>query len=187
MNPCLLQFEAAHTHDSKMDPRYPTGRFSYIPNPTAADRAQCIAAIGALPAELQETLAAVPAGALDQPYREGGWTVRQVVHHLADSHVNAYCRMRLTLTESNPIVRPYEESAWAELPDAKTGDPAVSVALLQALHARWHALLTTLGPDDFARLARHPDHGSITLDWFLQVYAWHGRHHLAHIRLVAPV
>ncbi|MGE3275046.1 MAG: YfiT family bacillithiol transferase [Vicinamibacterales bacterium] len=170
-----------------MDPRYPTGRLTFTATPSDADRAQWIAAIGALPAELKATLAALPPGALDRPYREGGWTVRQVVHHLADSHVNAYCRMRLTLTETDPTVRPYEERAWAELPDAKTGDPAVSVALLEALHARWHALLLTLAPGDFTRPARHPEHGAISLDWLLQVYAWHGRHHLGHIKLAAAV
>ncbi|MGE0042433.1 MAG: YfiT family bacillithiol transferase [Vicinamibacterales bacterium] len=168
-----------------MDPRYPTGRLNFVPTPTPALRQPWIAAIGSLPSELRAAVAALPAGALDRPYREGGWTGRQVVHHLADSHVNAYCRLRLALTEDNPLVRPYDEAAWADLDDARTGDPALSLALLDALHARWHALLVTLGPEDFTRPARHPENGDISIDWLLQVYAWHGRHHIGHLRLLA--
>jgi hypothetical protein len=168
-----------------MDPRYPTGPFTYDPEITPEKRAQWIAAIGSFPTELKAALAALPAGELDTPYRDGGWTARQVVHHVADSHINAYVRFRLALTEAEPMVKPYEESRWAELVDARTEDPAVSVGILDGLHRRWHGLLRSLGPDDFARTARHPQHGPITVDWLLQMYAWHGRHHIGHINIVS--
>ena len=129
-----------------MDPRFPTGRFSFDPAVTTASRRACIDAIGALPAELRAAVDALPASGLDRPYRPGGWTARQVVHHVADSHMNAYVRVRLALTEDNPTVRPYEEARWAELIDARGGDPAVSLALLDALHARWTMLLESLTP-----------------------------------------
>ena len=168
-----------------MDPRYPTGKFSFDPAATPEKRKAWIAAIGALPAELKAVLAALPAGALDRPYREGGWTARQVVHHVADSHINAYVRTRLTLTEDKPTVKPYEEGDWANLLDARTLDPAVSVQILDGIHTRWHHLLQSLEPAQFARAAVHPQHGDVTLDFFLQMYAWHGRHHLGHLKLVA--
>ena len=170
-----------------MDPRYPTGRFTYDPEITPEKRAARVAAIGSLPTELREALAAIPGDRLDTPYRDGGWTGRQVVHHLADSHINAYIRFRLALTESGPVVKPYEESVWAELLDAKTEPPSVSVAILEGLHRRLHVLLSSLGPDDFARTANHPAHGPITVDWLLQMYAWHGRHHVGHLRLITKI
>jgi len=170
-----------------MDPRYPTGRFTYDPETTPAKRAAWVAAIGSFPTELRAALEAIPADRIDTPYREGGWTGRQVVHHVADSHINAYVRFRLALTESGPIVKPYEESVWAELPDAKTEPPSVSAAILEGLHRRLYVLLASLGPDDFARPALHPQHGAITVDWLLQMYAWHGRHHLGHLRMIAKV
>lgn len=139
-----------------------------------------MAAIGSFPMELKAVL---PQARLDRPYREGGWTGRQVVHHLADSHMNAFVRMRLALTEETPTVKPYDEAAWARLADSLTEDPAVSVQILEGLHKRWHTLLQSLSDADFARGARHPDMGAVTLDWFLQLYAWHGRHHLGHLRL----
>jgi DinB superfamily len=168
-----------------MDPRYPTGRFTYDPDVTSEKRAAWMAAIGSLPTEIREALAAIPADRIDTPYRDGGWTGRQVVHHVADSHINAYLRFRLALTEHGPVVKPYEEGAWAELPDARSEPPSVSVAILEGLHRRLHVLLASLGPEDFARTARHPEHGAITVDWLLQMYAWHGRHHVGHLGLIA--
>lgn len=164
-----------------MDPRFPTGKFVFNPTPTAETRRDCIAAIGSLPGELKAALAGAR---LDQPYRDGGWTARQVVHHVADSHMNAFIRFRLALTEDKPTIKPYDEAAWARLADA-TLDPAVSIQLLDALHLRWHTMLLAMKEPDFLREAIHPDHGPKTIDWFLQLYAWHGRHHVGHVRLTA--
>ena len=121
---------------------------------------------------------------LDQPYRDGGWTARQVVHHVADSHMNAFIRFRLALTEDKPTIKPYKEAEWAKLEDMRL-DPRVSVQILDGLHQRWHTMLLAMKDDDFAREAIHPDHGPRSLDWFLQLYAWHGRHHIGHIKLTA--
>jgi len=164
-----------------MDPRFPTGEFVFIPNQTAAQRRECIAAIGSLPSELK---AAMAGARLDKTYREGGWTARQVVHHLADSHMNAFIRFRLALTEDKPTIKPYDEAAWAKLADM-TLDPSVSVQILDGLHRRWHTMLMAMKDTEFAREAIHPDHGARTIDWFLQLYAWHGRHHIGHIKLTA--
>jgi hypothetical protein len=164
-----------------MDPRYPTGKFVFDPHNTPEKRRQMIAAIGSFPSELA---AVMPTAQLDRPYREGGWTARQVVHHVADSHMNAFIRFRLALTEDKPTIKPYNEAEWAKLADAKL-DPAVSAQLLDALHQRWHTMLLAMSDADFAREAVHPDHGARTVDWFLQLYAWHGRHHIGHIKLTA--
>ena len=164
-----------------MDPRFPTGKFAFDPNATADSRRRNIAAIAAFPAELK---AAMPAARIDQPYRDGGWTGRQVVHHIADSHMNAFIRFRLALTEDKPTIKPYNETEWAKLPDM-TLDPAISIQILDGLHQRWHAMLIAMTDADFAREAVHPDHGPRTIDWFLQLYAWHGRHHIGHIKLTA--
>lgn len=118
---------------------------------------------------------------LDTPYREGGWTVRQVAHHVPDSHMNAYVRFRLALTEERPTIKTYEEARWAELADAKTAPVEVSLALLEPLHERWVRLLRSLSAGDLARTFTHPEHGVRTLEWMLFLYAWHGRHHTAHI------
>jgi hypothetical protein len=163
-----------------MDPRYPIGKFAFDPQPTAEKRRISIAAIGSFPAELKAVL---PSARLDRPYREGGWTGRQVVHHLADSHMNAFVRIRLALTEESPTVKTYDEAAWARLTDSVTEDPAASVQILEGLHRRWHTLLQSLTEGDFTRPVRHPDAGPVTVDWFLQLYAWHGRHHLGHLKL----
>jgi hypothetical protein len=164
-----------------MDPRYPTGKFVFDPNPTPAKRRDAIAAIAALPQELKAALAAAT---IDKPYREGGWTTRQVVHHVADSHMNAFVRFRLGLTEDKPTIKLYEESEWAKLADMKL-DPSISMQLLDALHQRWHAMLLAMTDADFAREVVHPEHGPRPLDWFLQMYAWHGRHHVGHLKLTA--
>jgi hypothetical protein len=162
-----------------MDPRYPTGKFVFNPTPTDDIRRAAIAAIGGFPQELKPALALAK---LDRPYREGGWTARQVVHHVADSHMNAFIRFRLALTEDRPTIKPYDEAAWAKLTDAKL-DPQISVQILDGLHQRWHSMLLAMRESDFTREAIHPDHGPRTIDWFLQLYAWHGRHHIGHIKL----
>jgi hypothetical protein len=119
---------------------------------------------------------------LDTRYRDGGWTVRQVVHHVPDSHLNAYTRLRLALTENAPTIKPYEEARWAELPDARTGPIEISLSLLEALHHRWVALLRKLGAAEGARTFLHPEHNrQITIDELIAMYAWHGEHHVAHI------
>jgi hypothetical protein len=164
-----------------MDPRFPTGKFVFDPNATPESRRQNIAAIASFPAELK---AVMPAARIDQPYREGGWTGRQVVHHLADSHMNAFIRFRLALTEDKPTIKPYNEAEWAKLFDM-TLDPSLSIQILDGLHQRWHAMLLAMKDADFAREAIHPEHGPRTLDWFLQLYAWHGRHHIGHLKLTA--
>lgn len=166
-----------------MDPRFPTGKFAYNPNPTPETRREAIATIGSFPQELK---AVMPTIGVDRPYREGGWTARQVVHHLADSHMNAFVRFRLVLTEDKPTVKPYQEAEWAKLIDCTTEDPAVSVQILEGLHRRWQVMLQAIPDADFARTAIHPEHGAVTLDWFLQLYAWHGRHHIGHLKLTAP-
>jgi hypothetical protein len=168
-----------------MDPRYPVGRFAPDTQVTPEKRREWMATITALPRDLERALADLPADALDTPYREGGWTVRQVVHHLADSHGNALFRMKLALTEESPAIKTYEEQLWAELPDGRAADLAPSLAILSGVHARMTVLLESLTPDQWAREARHPQWGAITVEWLLQMYAWHCRHHLGHIGLVA--
>lgn len=123
-------------------------------------------------------------GDLEKRYRPGGWTARQVIHHVADSHMNAYIRFRLALTEEQPTIKPYDEKRWAELPDARSADVAVSLALLDSLHHRWVLLLRTLKMEDFRRTYNHPEYGIRRLDWNVLLYGWHGRHHVAHVRSV---
>jgi uncharacterized damage-inducible protein DinB len=164
------------------DPRYPIGRFRYDGRATPQARQERIAHIAALPAALQQAVRGLTASQLDTPYREGGWTVRQVVHHLPDSHLNAYVRFKLALTEDTPTVKPYQEQRWAELPDARTLAPEVSIALLEALHQRWVALLSALEPAHWQRAFHHPESNRVIgLDEILALYAWHGQHHVAQI------
>ena len=164
------------------DLRYPIGPFAYDGLMTDARRSQCVARIAAAPARLRAAVAGLDDAQLDTPYRPGGWTVRQVVHHVPDSHLNAYTRIRLALTEDVPTIKPYEEARWAELPDARTLPVDVSLALLDALHGRWVALLEGLGAADGARQLRHPEHGRLmTIDELCALYAWHGDHHVAHV------
>jgi DinB family protein len=167
-----------------MDLRYPVGTFTYDSDVTPEKRKAWIAQITALPTELNAALAALPPGGLDRPYRPDGWTARQVVHHLADSHLNAHTRMRLALTEENPSIKTYEESEWARLEDAMHGDPASSLAILDGLHKRFTILLESLQPEQFGRTANHPQWGPITLDYLLQMYSWHCRHHVGHIKQI---
>jgi hypothetical protein len=166
---------------STLDLRYPIGRYQAPDLITAGQRNTWIAELDSLPENLKRSVSGLSEAQLDTPYRPGGWSVRQVVHHLPDSHINSYVRFRLALTEQSPLIKPYEEAAWAELADAKTGPPAPSVALLAALHTRWVTLLKSLTEDEFARTFRHPELGEIRLDWTLGFYAWHSRHHVAQI------
>ena len=168
---------------TELDPRYPVGRVERQSQLEPSRRAELIAEIQALPEALKAILSEVRDDQLDLPYREGGWTIRQVVHHLADSHVNLHCRLRLALTEDSPTIRPYDEALWAELPDVGSTPPEVSVALIEGLHRRITDLLRALPEDAFRREVVHPEHGrGQTLDELITIYSWHGRHHLAHIR-----
>jgi hypothetical protein len=164
--------------------RYPIGRFEFIEGGDPALRARAITDIGAFPGLIREVAGALTEAQLATPYRDGGWTARQVVHHVADSHVNAYVRLRWLLTEDRPTIKAYDEKAWAELPDASSAPIALSLDLLTAVHARWFALLSTLPAEVFARELVHPDNGPTSLDRLVQTYAWHGRHHVGHLRLV---
>ncbi|HXX43492.1 MAG TPA: bacillithiol transferase BstA [Candidatus Acidoferrales bacterium] len=162
------------------DLRYPIGKNVPVEDPTEAQRREFIAAIAEAPARLAAAVTGLTPAQLDTPYRPSGWTVRQVAHHLADSHMNGFVRFKLALTEDEPTIKPYDEARWAELPDAKLAiEP--SLALLDNLHTRWVVLLRALTPADFARKFTHPEVGKISLDDYLQEYAWHGRHHVAHI------
>lgn len=164
------------------DLRYPIGKFAWAETLTAKERREKIEVIAALPAKLRAAVAGLSDAQLDTPYREGGWTVRQVVHHIADSHLNAYVRLRLALTEDMPHVKPYDEAKWAELIDARTAPINVSLSLIDGLHARWTMLLKALDEKDFARTLTHPEHkGPLSVDWLVAVYSWHSLHHTAHI------
>jgi uncharacterized damage-inducible protein DinB len=161
--------------------RYPIGRFRRPEQLTPEERRAMIEAIAYLPAELHAAVEGLSPEQLDTPYRPGGWTVRQVVHHVPDSHLNAYIRFKLALTEDEPTIRTYHEERWAELPEARTAALRVSLTLLEAVHARWIAAIAGVGPEVWARTWIHPDSGRMTLDDLLALYAWHGRHHVAHI------
>jgi uncharacterized damage-inducible protein DinB len=164
------------------DHRYPIGPFERRDTLTADERRNFIAQVAAAPARMREAVSGLDDVQLDTPYRDGGWSVRQVVHHVPDSHLNAYCRLKITLTEENtPTIRPYDEATWAKLPDMFQTPIEVSLTLLESLHARWVGLWSSLEDEDFARTFNHPEHGVRTLDWLLALYAWHGRHHVAHI------
>lgn len=161
--------------------RYPIGDFEPPAALTAGDRERLIGQIEQAPEELRRSVNGLGPEQLETPYRPGGWTVRQVAHHLPDSHLNAYVRFRLTLTEDVPTIKPYEESRWAELPDARTAPVELSLDLLEAIHHRLTLLLRSLEPEDWARTLRHPKTGVMSLDRLLALYAWHGRHHVAQI------
>lgn len=162
------------------DPRYPVGKFRRA-EANLSDHASAIATLAALPEQLRAALDGLSATQLDTPYREGGWTVRQLVHHLADSHMNAYIRVRLALTEDWPTIKPYDEKLWAQLPDAATAPADTSLDLLTALHQRWTLLLRSLSPDQWQRGYTHPQNGRQSLAEATALYAWHSRHHVAHI------
>lgn len=161
--------------------RYPVGRFTRKPSIDASERAALIDAIDATPEQMAAAVLNLSPQQLDTPYREGGWTVRQVVHHVVDSHMNAYIRMRLAATEDNPPIKAYDENQWAQLADSRGAPIELSVPFLAALHARWVWWLRTLNDSTFARGIVHPERGAMTIDDLLQLYGWHGRHHVAHI------
>ena len=164
-----------------MDLRYPIGKFRRPESVTAEDRATWLAALADAPARFRNAVRDLDDAQFDTPYRPDGWTVRQVVHHVADSHMNSYVRFRLALTETDPTIKPYDEAQWANLHDAHTMPVEVSLQLLDSLHLRWVTLLQSLAPADFDRTFRHPVLGQMTLSANLALYAWHSRHHEAHI------
>lgn len=163
------------------DPRYPIGKFHYEGPPSEQQRRQFLDEIASTPANLRAAVRGLSPAQLDTPYRDGGWTVRQVVHHVPDSHLNSYVRFKLALTEDDPTIKPYAEDRWAELADSKSTPIEVSLTLLDSLHDRWVRLLRSLNADDWKRTFRHPELGAMTLEKNLALYAWHGRHHVAHI------
>jgi uncharacterized damage-inducible protein DinB len=164
------------------DPRYPVGKFKRPSEPQTSDeRRLLIEQIAATPARMREAVAGLSEAQLDTPYRDGGWSVRQVLHHVPDSHMNAYTRVKLALTEDEPAIKPYDEAAWARMKDVVETPIETSLLLLETLHERWDTILRAMSDADFVRTLRHPDHGVMTLDWLIAMYAWHGRHHVAHI------
>ena len=164
-----------------VDLSYPVGRFQKETHITAEQRQALIDGIAQLPLDMRAAVNGLSDEQLDTPYRPQGWTVRQVIHHVPDSHLNAYIRFKLALTESEPTIKPYDEKQWAELADVRLTPIEVSLSLLESLHARWTLLLRALEPAEFSKTFRHPDIGRLTLDTQLGLYQWHGRHHLAHI------
>jgi hypothetical protein len=163
------------------DLRYPIGKFSFAGAQNAAQLQQLIDHIEQTPTKLRAAAQGLSDQQLDTPYRPDGWTVRQVIHHVPDSHVNAYVRFKLALTEEEPTIRPYMEDRWAELPEAKTAPIELSLSLLETLHKRWVIVLRNLKSEDFKRTFRHPDLGIVSLEKNTALYAWHGQHHVAHI------
>jgi uncharacterized damage-inducible protein DinB len=165
----------------EMSLQYPVGKFQRPDKLTEDQRMACIRTISETPARLKAAVAGLNDAQLETPYRPGGWTVRQVVHHMPDSHMNSYVRFRLALTEDEPTIKPYDEARWAELSDAKTGPIEPSLEMLDNLHERWVILLRSLIPSEYAKTFRHPEMGLMRLDQNLALYDWHGRHHVAHI------
>ena len=163
--------------------RYPIGRFARLTRPLARDdRARVIDDIESAPATLRRLAAGLTDTQLETPYRPGGWTIRQLVHHVPESHMNAYIRTKLAVTEDSPAIKTYDEARWAELPDVKSAPIAMSLDLLTAIHQRWVVFLRTLPEGDFQKTFIHPEWGRVTVDEAIAMYAWHGRHHAAHVR-----
>lgn len=164
------------------DPRFPSGPLEFKGSAlTAGERTAMIEAIAAHPANMRAAVAELNDEQLDTPYRDDGWTVRQVVHHVVDSHLNSYQRFKLALTEDKPTIRTYDQAAWAELPEAKAAPVEVSLALLEALHVRWVMMLRDMEGSDFEKLLDHPEVGDISADQLLEIYGWHCPHHEGHI------
>lgn len=163
------------------DPRYPIGKFHYVSAKDKSERDRCIGTITALPAKLRAAVAGLNDAQLNTPYREGGWTIRQVIHHVPDSHMQSYARFKLALTETDPAIKSYDEAAWAKLPDS-TGPIEPSLALLEGLHSRWTSLLHSMTDEQWQRAYVHPEMGAVPLEKALALYAWHGDHHHAHIK-----
>ncbi|MBL8177279.1 MAG: putative metal-dependent hydrolase [Bryobacterales bacterium] len=169
-----------------LDPRYPIGQYVRPAEITSDLRERWLSDIEQLPAQLREAVAGMTDAQLDTPYREGGWTIRQVVHHVVDSHIHSYIRCKFAMSMDNPTIMPYDEAAWACFADGAHAPVELSLRLLEALHARWTMFLRALRPEDFDRRYSHPEYGPMTLSIMLAMYSWHGRHHLAHIHN-APV
>ncbi len=169
------------SHEQLESLRFPIGKLVRKDSYTAEEITANIATIRNLPNMLSEAVSILDDGQLDTSYREGGWTIRQVVHHLADSHLNSFIRLRLALTEDNPTIKPYDENTWAELIDAKNAPVELSLAILDGLHERWALLLESLTKEQLLRTFNHPESGRWTVEDNLGMYAWHSRHHLAHI------
>ena len=168
---------------SENDLRYPIGKFRAPESISARDRARYVEIVASAPARLREAVSALSDTQLDTPYREGGWTVRQVVHHVPESHMNAYIRFKLALTETDPVVKPYDEAAWARLNDIAATPVETSLGLLDCLHRRWVILMHGMSDEDWKRKYIHPAQGrSQSLEYTLAMYAWHGDHHLAHVK-----
>jgi hypothetical protein len=168
---------------SERDPRFPIGKFRAPASFSVEDRDRYIGVIAAAPARLRAAVAGLSAAQLDTPYREGGWTVRQVVHHVPESHMNAYIRFKLALTETDPVIKPYDEAAWARLNDIPVAPVEASLGLLDCLHQRWVVLMRGMSPEQWKRQFFHPEYGrAMTLDHTLALYAWHSDHHIAHVK-----
>ena len=163
------------------DLRFPIGKWRYEGAPSDQQKQLLVEEIAETPAKLRAAVNGLSDAQLDTEYRPGGWTVRQVIHHVPDSHLNAYVRFKLALTEDDPTIKPYAEDKWAELPDSKVTPIEVSLTLLDSLHDRWIRLMRSFGPHDWQRTFRHPDLGPMTLEKTLTLYGWHGKHHVAHI------
>jgi len=163
------------------DLRYPIGKFHFDGPTTDEEKLKCLDYIASAPGNLRAAVQGLSQQQLDTPYRPEGWTVRQVVHHVPDSHLNAYLRFKLALTEEEPTIKPYAEDRWARLADSAATPIETSLSLLDALHDRWVRLLRSLASDDWKRNFRHPELGLVSLEKNLSLYAWHGRHHVAHI------
>ena len=163
------------------DLRYPIGKFHFDAPLTEQQKQKALDDIANAPANLRAAVKGLSEAQLDTPYRPEGWTVRQVVHHVPDSHMNAYIRFKLALTEDEPTIKPYAEDRWVKLADTKATPIEVSLTMLESLHDRWMRLLRSLGPQDWKRTFRHPEMGAMTLEKTLALYAWHGCHHVAHV------
>lgn len=163
------------------DPRFPIGKFRYDGPPNDEAKQVFLDEIAQTPKKLRAAIQGLSETQLDTEYRPGGWSVRQVVHHVPDSHLNSYVRFKLALTEDDPTIKPYAEDRWAELADSKATPIEVSLTLIDSLHDRWVRLLRSLTEEEWKRTFRHPDLGPMTLEKTLALYAWHGKHHVAHI------
>jgi hypothetical protein len=167
-------------NQSIFDPQYPVGKFMKPETISADDRTAAIATLAELPEQLRNAVEGLNSAQLNTPYREGGWTLRQLVHHVADSHMNAFIRARLALTEDWPTIKPYDQDEWAKLHDA-TAPVEWSLELVESLHARWGMMLRSLNEQQWKRGFRHPEAGPMTIEHATLLYAWHSRHHTAHI------
>ncbi|HEX8514714.1 MAG TPA: putative metal-dependent hydrolase [Bacteroidia bacterium] len=165
--------------------KYPFGRFEYGKKYSAADNQKHILEIAGLPTALNELTSGLTAHTLEKSYRPGGWTARQIIHHIADSHSNALIRLKLALTEDKPVIKPYDQDAWSRLPDAKHAAVASSLQMITAIHERWNIVLETMTEQDFSRTYIHPEYNrEFRLDEFIALYAWHGKHHCGHLQII---